>query len=229
MIVPMAGRIVAAILGGLLVISAARSMIGTIIVPRPARGWLTRSVDWLVNSAFRLATFRVTSYRRLDRVLAGQAPVILLAQLIAWLVIFFVGYSLLIWPFVHAGITSAFNTAGPALWFIGNSQVSGAGERTIQDIASVTGLITITLQIAYLPTLYSAFNRRETDLALLNARAGVPSGKVAATYRFSGSRRNNAGAAACFATSTEPVCPCGSITVASPECTPAFSTCSVSA
>ena len=33
----------------------------------------------------------------------------------------------------------------------------------------------ITLQIAYLPTLYSAFNRRETEVALLNARAGVPS------------------------------------------------------
>ena len=31
------------------------------------------------------------------------------------------------------------------------------------------------MQIAYLPTLYSAFNRRETDVALLNARAGVPS------------------------------------------------------
>jgi len=35
--------------------------------------------------------------------------------------------------------------------------------------------VTITLQIAYLPTLYSAFNRRETEVALLNARAGVPS------------------------------------------------------
>ena len=33
----------------------------------------------------------------------------------------------------------------------------------------------VTLQIAYLPTLYSAFNRRETEVALLNARAGVPS------------------------------------------------------
>jgi len=35
--------------------------------------------------------------------------------------------------------------------------------------------VIITLQIAYLPTLYSAFNRRETEVALLNARAGVPS------------------------------------------------------
>ncbi len=41
--------------------------------------------------------------------------------------------------------------------------------------AALTGLVTVTLQIAYLPTLYSAFNRRETEIALLNARAGVPS------------------------------------------------------
>jgi hypothetical protein len=41
--------------------------------------------------------------------------------------------------------------------------------------AAGTGLVIVTLQIAYLPTLYAAFNRRETEVALLNARAGVPS------------------------------------------------------
>ena len=35
--------------------------------------------------------------------------------------------------------------------------------------------ITVTLQIAYLPALYSAFNRRENEIALLNSRAGSPS------------------------------------------------------
>ncbi len=175
MVVPLAGRVVAAVIGGLLVLTAARSMIATIIVPRPAASWLTRSVDWLVDEAFQLATAPIKDFKRRDRVLAGQAPAVLLVQLIAWLGIFFIGFTLLLWPFLDAGITTAFNTAGPALWFIGNSEVSGAGERTIQDIAAFTGLGTITLQIAYLPTLYSAFNRRETDIALLNARAGVPS------------------------------------------------------
>ena len=42
-------------------------------------------------------------------------------------------------------------------------------------VAAATGLVIVTLQIAYLPTLYAAFNRRETEVALLNARAGVPS------------------------------------------------------
>jgi hypothetical protein len=35
--------------------------------------------------------------------------------------------------------------------------------------------VILTLQIAYLPTLYAAFNRRETQVALLSGRAGVPS------------------------------------------------------
>ena len=175
MVVPLAGRIAAAAVGALLVITAGWSVVGTIIVPRSVGTWLTRWVDRLVNGAFRIAVAPIASYRRRDRVLAAQAPTILLVQLLAWLGIFFVGYALLLWPILRAGITKAFTTAGPALWEIGSAQVHGAPARTILDIASLTGIVTITLQIAYLPTLYAAFNRRETEVALLNARAGVPS------------------------------------------------------
>jgi hypothetical protein len=100
---------------------------------------------------------------------------VLLSQIIVWLLMFFVGYSLLLWPFTNGGITAAFTTAGPALWAIGSEDAHGAPARTILDIAALCGVITVTLQISYLPTLYAAFNRRETDVALLNARAGVPS------------------------------------------------------
>lgn len=175
MVVPAAGRDIGAAVGALLVITAAGSVIGTIIVPRPVGSWLTKLVDRLVNGTFRLLTWPISDYRRRDRILAAQAPTILLVQLIAWLGIFFVGYALLLWPFVPHGITTAFTTAGPALWEIGPEEIHGTAVRTILDMASLTGLVTITLQIAYLPTLYSAFNRRETEVALLNARAGVPS------------------------------------------------------
>jgi hypothetical protein len=174
MVIPSDARDVAAGAGALLVLTAAISEIGTLIVPRPVGSWLTKLVDRLVNGAYRMATAGLTDYKRRDRVLATQAATILLAQLAAWLVIFFVGYSLLLWPFV-TDITVAFTTAGPALWEIGSSHVHGAAEHAIQDIASLSGIITVTLQIAYLPTLYSAFNRRENEVALLNARAGVPS------------------------------------------------------
>jgi hypothetical protein len=175
MVVPLAGRAIAAVIGGLLVITAARSVLTTIIVPRPTGSWLIRSVDKAMDVVYELSVKPIKDYRTRDRVLATQAAVILLFQLIAWLGIFFIGFSLLLWPFLDAGITEAFTTAGPGLWFIGDSSVSGAWERIIQDCAGLTGLVVVTLQIAYLPTLYSAFNRRETDIALLNARAGVPS------------------------------------------------------
>ena len=175
MVVPLIARSAAAIAGSLLVLTAASSVIGTLIVPRPVSSWLTRWVDRIVNGGYWLGTAKISDYKRRDRMFATQAAAILLLQLVVWLGIFFVGYSLLIWPFVSGGITQAFTTAGPALWEIGSVKVGGAAERTILDIASLTGIITVTLQIAYLPTLYSAFNRRETEVALLNARASAPS------------------------------------------------------
>jgi hypothetical protein len=174
-VVPLAARAVAAVVGGLIVLVTAGSVIGTLIVPRPSGSRLTNMVDVAVNWTFQLVASLIRDYARRDRMLAAQAAAILICQLIAWLAFFFVGYALLLWPFVAGGITTAFTTAGPGLWQIGSDVARGAPERTIIDFASLTGIVTVTLQIAYLPTLYSEFNRRETDIALLNARAGVPS------------------------------------------------------
>ncbi len=175
MVVPLAARYVAAAVGLLLVITSGTSVIGTLIVPRSVASTLTRHVDKLVGGAFVLITKPVRSFRRRDRILAAHAPTILIAQIAAWLGMFFIGFSLMFWPLVHGGITEAFRLAGPGLWQIGSDQARGALEETLLDIAAVIGILTITLQIAYLPTLYTEFNRRENAVALLNARAGVPS------------------------------------------------------
>jgi hypothetical protein len=42
-------------------------------------------------------------------------------------------------------------------------------------VTSFVGLGTVALQIGYLPTLYAAFNRRESLVTMLDSRAGVPS------------------------------------------------------
>ena len=175
MAVPLFVRYIGAVVGLLMVVTSGRSVIGTLIVPRAVASWLTRRIDQLVNLTFLMATARVADYRRRDRLLSGQAAALLICQIIVWLGMFFVGFSLILWPLIHDGITTAFTTAGSALWEFGSSSERGAAERAVLDIAALTGLITVTLQIAYLPTLYSEFNRRETEVALLNARAGVPS------------------------------------------------------
>ena len=175
MVVPLAARLVAAVAGGLLVLAAWTSVTGTLIVSRSVGGWLTRWVDRIVTGAFGLAAVPITDYRRRDRLLATQPAAILLAQLAAWLGISFAGFGLLLWPFAARGVASAFTDAGSSMFTLGFAEPAGAAPSAIVFLAAATGLVIVTLQIAYLPTLYSAFNRRETEVALLNARAGVPS------------------------------------------------------
>src|SRR5260370_38370234 len=133
-VMPLIGRCIAAVAGALLVLTAATSVIGTLIVPRPVGGRLTGWVDRIVDGTFHLVTVRIDDYRRRDHVLAGQAAALLLAQLIAWLGIFFVGYSLLLWPFVTGGVTTAFTTAGPAGWEIRSAPAHGAAEPAIRAV-----------------------------------------------------------------------------------------------
>jgi hypothetical protein len=175
MVVPLVARSAAAAVGGVLVLATVASVIGTVVVPRRVGGWLIGWVQGAVDRAFRLATATIADYRRRDRVLAAEAATILLAQLGVWMAFSFIGYALLLWPFVTGGVTSAFATAGSSLLTLGFDVPRGAAPVAIVCAAAATGLVIITLQIAYLPTLYAAFNRRETEVALLNARAGVPS------------------------------------------------------
>jgi hypothetical protein len=175
MAVPAIGRSLAAFGGAVLVFTAAASAVGTLIVPRPVANWLTRWVDRIVDQGFWLATRPIDDYGQRDRVLAGQTAAVLLSQLAAWLMLSFFGYSLLLWPFVHGGVTTAFTEAGSALFTLGFAAPTDSVPVAIVFLAAATGIGLVTLQIAYLPTLYAAFNRRETAVALLNARAGVPS------------------------------------------------------
>ena len=73
--VPLIFRSLAAVVGGLLVLTAWASAIGTLIVPRPIGSWLTRWVDKIVNGSFRLASASSSSTaRRRSRRRAASGP-----------------------------------------------------------------------------------------------------------------------------------------------------------
>ena len=94
MVMPLAARVVAAVIGGLLVLTAASSVTGTLIVSRSISSRLTRWVDKTVVGAYRLV-FKwyvhkepgdsphaiQMAYKRADRLLATQPAAILLGQL----------------------------------------------------------------------------------------------------------------------------------------------------
>ena len=187
MVMPLAGRVVAAVISGLLVLTSAHSVTGTLIVTRSVSSRLTRWVDRAVDEAYRLVVKRFadspgdsdeqrqSAYRRRDRMVATQAAAILVAQLATWLIVAYAGFALLLWPFAARGVVSAFTDAGSSLFTLGFAVPAGTAPAVIVFLAAAVGLVILTLQIAYLPTLYAAFNRRETQVALLNSRGGFPS------------------------------------------------------
>ena len=175
MVVPLAVRSVAGVAGLVLVLITWFSVIVTLIVSRSVASWMMRVADLGVVMTFNLLARNIDDYHRRDRVLTMQPATMLLTHLVLWLGTAFAGYALLLWPLTPHGLGSAFIAAGSALFTLGFDEPAGGAPAAVVFAAAATGLIIVTLLIAYLPTLYAAFNRRETEVALLNARAGIPS------------------------------------------------------
>ncbi|HWB65292.1 MAG TPA: hypothetical protein VG708_00505 [Mycobacteriales bacterium] len=167
------GRSIGAAFGALLVLLTVVSVVRTLIVPRASLSRIGRSVDRIVDLGFRLATLRVRSYEARDEILAGQAAVYLVTLLAAWLAAFVIGFGLLLWPLTH-DVGVAFVESAESLYTLGFVAPHGDGSTAADVIEGFLGLFTIAAQIGYLPTLYGAFNRRETEVTLLDARAGAP-------------------------------------------------------
>jgi hypothetical protein len=205
MVVPVAARSLAAVAGGALVIAAWTSVLGTLIVPRRTVNWLTRWTDWIVNRAFIVVVDRIVNrasivdggewiaYGRSERVLVAQGPMSLIVQFVAWLGLSFIGFTLLLWPFLTDGITRALTVAGSSMTGVGLSEPTGTVPPVILFAAAASGLVIVAPQIAYLPTLYQAYNRRETEVSVLASRAGMPAWGpelLARTYYALGSGRS---------------------------------------
>jgi len=98
----------------------------------------------------------------------------LLIRLAVWLGLLVVGFALLLLPSLDGHVGQAFSDAGSSMFTLGYAAPVGSGSTTLEYLAAFTGLVVIGLQVGYLPTLYAAFNRRETEVSLLVSRAGVP-------------------------------------------------------
>ena len=172
----MAIRVVAAVIGAFIVLATAWSVLGTLVVPRRIRSRIPRMVFIANRSIFHFFADRSSSYERRDRILAVQAPVQLIAQVVAWLALYQLGFGLLMWPLVGTGdLGTAMEQAGSALCTLGFLVPHTSGGAALDPLAALAGLGTVALQIGYLPTLYAAFNRREALITMLDSRAGVPS------------------------------------------------------
>ena len=159
---------------GLFIISGTLiAAIKTFILPRGVNVWLTRVVFRAIGFFFRLRVKRAT-YEDRDRIMAFFPPLALFLMPMILLVLILLGYMLLFWALAPRPFPELFFLSGSSLLTLGYASVNTTASKLLEFSEAMIGLVLIAMLIAYLPTMYSAFSRRETAVVLWEARAGSP-------------------------------------------------------
>ena len=177
-------RILVLILGTLLVFITLFSAIRTLVLPRAIQDRITNItfalIRWLLNIPLRWSK----DYQFHDQVMAYYAPVALLVLLPIWLLLVTIGYTGIFWGLGVPGWYESFLLSGSSLLTLGFARAENSIQLGLVYSEATIGLLLIALLIAYLPTMYAAFQRRESAVSRLEVRAGNPPSAVEMLLRF---------------------------------------------
>ncbi|MCO6450456.1 MAG: hypothetical protein J5I90_06665 [Caldilineales bacterium] len=171
-------QVVAFVAGFALVVFTLISAIRTFVLARAAPDWITSVVFRNVRRILSLGMRHNPGYAQRDRIMAFYAPVGLLVLLPVWLFLVALGFSAMYWATGITPWTEAFTVSGSSLLTLGFARGDFFLHTIFAFIEATIGLILVALLIAYLPTMYSAFSRRELAVTLLEVRAGSPPSAV---------------------------------------------------
>jgi hypothetical protein len=115
-----------------------------------------------VLGVYRFLTVRIDDVPRRERIFASGAPTYLFTLLVCWIICLYVAYTLMLLLFAHGSVDFALRLSGSSLFTLGFADPAGAAPYGIVFAAAISGLGVIALMIGYMPTLYAAYNRRET-------------------------------------------------------------------
>jgi hypothetical protein len=167
------GRAVVLVAGMAVLVVNAAGVIVVLIVPRAGSGLVAYPMR-AMRAVFRRLASLAHTYPVQDRILAISEPVALVVLLATWLTVTVVGFTLVNWGLGANPFTQAFSEAGSSVFTLGFTTGHHTETHVVDFVAAATGLVLVALQIAYLPTIYNAYNRRETMVTLLESRAGAP-------------------------------------------------------
>ncbi len=179
-------RLLAACIGSFIVIGTVVSAVKAFMLPRAVNVWLTRFVFHAVGLFFRLRAKRAATYEERDQIMAMFAPTALFILPVFILTLILVGYSFIFWALEPQPLTDALRLSGSSLLTLGYESGNETSYELIEFSEAMLGLILVALLIAYLPTIYAAFSRRETAVALIETRANTPPSAlefIARSYR----------------------------------------------
>ena len=162
------------ILGAGIVVLTLFSAVSTFVLPRSARSHLNRLLFGTLRYIFEFIMKFAKTYERKDAIMAYYAPIALMLLLPTWYILIAIGYSFMYWGLGAGDFLFDHRLSGSSLFTLGFSSVEGPLMTTLVFSEAMLGLILVALLIAYLPTMYSAFSRREQAVNMLEVRAGSP-------------------------------------------------------
>ncbi len=175
------------IVGGvLLVLTVLDSALRTFVLPRAASTPLTRSVFVSLRWCFSFIARDSHTYERRDRVMALYAPIGLLTLVGVWMALSVVGFAMMFFTLVpERDWKTAFELSGSSFFTLGFVlPPNDVPSFVLAFLEAATGLALLALLIAYVPTIYGAFSRRELSVAQLATRAGTPPSAVELLQRY---------------------------------------------
>ena len=180
----LATHLLAGVLGAALVAWTLFSATQTFVLPRSANDKLARIVFRNIRRTFDFFARRLPTYAQRDHLMALYSPVSLLLLLSFWLTLVLLGFMGIFWALGVPTWHQAFLLSGSSLLTLGFASTSGLLLIIASFGEAAIGLILVALLIAYLPTIYSAFSRRESLVTLLEVRAGSPPSAIEMFRRF---------------------------------------------
>jgi hypothetical protein len=160
------------------------SAISTFVLPRAARSQLNRLVFGLLRRIINFVLHFAQTYRRRDTVMAYYAPIGLMLLLPTWYLLILFGYAAIYWALDAGNLFAVFRLSGSSLFTLGFDISKTPVVTVFAFTEAMLGLMLVGLLIAYLPTMYSAFSRREQAVNLLEVRAGSPPSALEMLLRF---------------------------------------------
>ncbi len=176
--------VLAVLIGAAVVVVTIASAVSTVVVPRGVPVRLSLVVFLLMRRAFSVPVRLSRHPQRAEHLLAHYAPLSLLALMGTWLVLVATGFTGIYWGLGVGTLIRSFEASGSAITTLGFVPLRTAPQQTAAFIEAALGLLVLALLVTYLPSMYAAFQRRESLVSLASMQAGTPASGIGLLVRF---------------------------------------------
>jgi ABC-type multidrug transport system fused ATPase/permease subunit len=167
-------KILVFVFGILIVLWTVMTAVRTFVLPRGENAFISRQVFIFLRHIFLAFARRANNWRDQDRILAYYAPIVLLMLPFTYLTMLAIGFTCVHWALGAGDLFRAFVLSGSSMLTLGIASASDGIILVFVFIEAAIGLVLVSVLIAYLPTIYSAFSAREKLVSMLEVSAGTP-------------------------------------------------------